>query len=313
MTFDGASQIITLSSTSTSASEIWSRWNDWISSDSNNAKWPLAMTQVGGDDLGGGLLIPPYIFLINGWRVRPMESNQLLVISGNLYVDGGGQPVVNTIGKYNVSVQYTVPVQAQGYSTTGGTSSGTSISAADVWNYTTRELTSASASSLTTDQNNKLMSLNNADLSGIPASVWSNVSRTLTEDVSLPTDIINKVNSLNNYDDTFLRSSLLDKASTTDIQAISTKLDSKPTLKDIELSSVLAKSSELTVIENIMAGIPALAEIRNEMINVQFGGLEITNNQMIIKDKLNATIAIFDLFDKHGLPTMSAVYKRTVV
>jgi hypothetical protein len=280
MTFDGSSQIITLSSTSTSASEIWSRWNDWISSDSNNAKWPLAMSQVGGDDLGGGLLIPPYIFLINGWRVRPMESNHLLVISGNLYVDGGGQPVVNTIGKYNVSVQYTVPVQAQGYSTTGGTSSGgsggTSISAADVWNYTTRELTSASISSLTTDQNNKLM-------------------------------------SLNNYDDTSLISSLLDKASTTDIQTLSTKIDSKPTLRDIELSSVLAKSSELTVLENIMAGIPALAEIRNEMINVQFGGLEITLDQMIIKDKAGATIAIFDLFDKHGLPTMSAVYKRTVV
>jgi hypothetical protein len=272
MTFDGASQIITLSSTSTSASEIWSRWNDWLSSDSNNAKWPLAMSQVGGDDLGGGLLIPPYIFLINGWRVRPMESNHLLVISGNLYVDGGGQPVVNTIGKYNVSVQYTVPVQAQGYSTTDGTS----ISAADVWNYSTRELTSASISSLTTDQNNKLM-------------------------------------SLNNYDDTSLISSLLDKASTTDIQTLSTKIDSKPTLRDIELSSVLAKSSELTVIENIMAGIPALAEIRNEMINVQFGGLEITLDQMIIKDKAGATIAIFDLFDKNGRPTMSAVYKRTVV
>jgi hypothetical protein len=105
----------------------------------------------------------------------------------------------------------------------------------------------------------------------------------------------------------------LDKASTTDIQTLSTKIDSKPTLRDIELSSVLAKSSELTVIENIMAGIPALAEIRNEMINVQFGGLEITLDQMIIKDKAGATIAIFDLFDKNGRPTMSAVYKRTVV
>jgi hypothetical protein len=48
------------------------------------------------------------------------------------------------------------------------------------------------------------------------------------------------------------------------------------------------------------------------MINVQFGGLEITLDQMIIKDKAGATIAIFDLFDKHGRPTMSAVYKRVV-
>ena len=48
-----------------------------------------------------------------------MESNHLLVITGNIFVDGGGQPVVNTLGAYNVSVQYTVPVQAQGIATSG--------------------------------------------------------------------------------------------------------------------------------------------------------------------------------------------------
>jgi hypothetical protein len=49
-----------------------------------------------------------------------MEANHLLVIDGNLFVDGGGQPVVQTIGAYNVSTQYTVPVQAQAVSTGGG-------------------------------------------------------------------------------------------------------------------------------------------------------------------------------------------------
>jgi hypothetical protein len=85
----------------------------------NNSQWPVAMRQAGGDDLGGGLSIPPYMFLLNGWRVRPMESNHLLNITGNLFVDGGGAPVVNTIGAFNVSVQYTVPVQAQAIATGG--------------------------------------------------------------------------------------------------------------------------------------------------------------------------------------------------
>jgi hypothetical protein len=79
------------------------------------------MRQVGGDDLGSGLSIPPYIFLLNGWRVRPMESSHNLTINGNLFVDGGGTPVVPTLGTYQVNVAYTVPVQAQGISTSGST------------------------------------------------------------------------------------------------------------------------------------------------------------------------------------------------
>ena len=76
---------------------------------------------VGGIALGGGLFIPPYFFLLNGWRVRPMESSHNLTITGNLFVDGGGVPVVSTLGTYQVNVNYTVPVQAQGIATSGST------------------------------------------------------------------------------------------------------------------------------------------------------------------------------------------------
>ena len=122
--FDPVAKRIVLDSTSVTASEIWSRWIDWVTL-SDNAKHLPAMTQVGGDDLGGGLSIPIYIFLENGWRVRPMESNHSLVITGNLFVQGGGVPVVQTLGQFNVSTQYTVPVQAQGISTSGGGSGPT--------------------------------------------------------------------------------------------------------------------------------------------------------------------------------------------
>ena len=123
LAFDGSTKIITLDDASVTAAEIWSRWADWHGA-SDNARWPLAFRQVGGDDLGGGLSIPPYYFLLNGWRVRPMESSHNLTITGNLFVDGGGVPVTSTIGTFQVNVNYTVPVQAQGISTSGGTYTG---------------------------------------------------------------------------------------------------------------------------------------------------------------------------------------------
>lgn len=116
ITLDGASKRILLDSASVTAAEVWSRWADWHA---DNPQWPLAFRQVGGDALGGGLYIPPYYFLQNGWRVRPMESSHNLTITGNLFVDGGGVPVVSTLGTYQVNVNYTVPVQAQGIASSG--------------------------------------------------------------------------------------------------------------------------------------------------------------------------------------------------
>lgn len=116
--FDPSTRRIVLDSAVTSAAELWSRWSDWAAA-GDNAKYLPAFRQVGGDELGSGLSIPPYLFLLNNWRVRPMEANHLLIITGNLFAEGGGAPVVPTLGTYNVSVQYTVPVQAQGISTSG--------------------------------------------------------------------------------------------------------------------------------------------------------------------------------------------------
>lgn len=135
--FDAANKRIILDSVSVTASEIWSRWADWIVL-SDNSKYLPALTQVGGDNLGSGMSIPIYIFLENGWRVRPMEANHSLNITGNLFVQGGGVPVVNTLGQFNVSVQYTVPVQAQAVNTSGG---GSGLTAEQVWSHPGRTLT----------------------------------------------------------------------------------------------------------------------------------------------------------------------------
>ena len=118
--FDAAARRIILDSTSVTASEIFSRWEDWVVL-SDNAKYLPAFRHAGGDDLGGGLSIPNYMFLINSWRVRPMEANHTLDLVGNLFVDGGGDPVVSTLGDFRVLVKNTVAVQAQGITTSGST------------------------------------------------------------------------------------------------------------------------------------------------------------------------------------------------
>ena len=120
LTFDPASKRIILDSASVSWTEIYSRWVDWAAL-SDNAKHGMVIRQVGSDDLGSGLSIPPYYFLQGAWRLRPMEADHDLTLTGNGFVEGGGTPVVRTLGPYQVNVNYTVPVQAQGISTSGST------------------------------------------------------------------------------------------------------------------------------------------------------------------------------------------------
>lgn len=116
--FDPAARRIILDSASVTATELYSRSADWLAQ-ADNAKYGAVFRQVGGDDLGGGLSIPPYFFLQGAWRVRPMEADHDLEVTGNLFVEGGGIPFVRTLGNYQVNVRSTVPVQAQGISTSG--------------------------------------------------------------------------------------------------------------------------------------------------------------------------------------------------
>jgi hypothetical protein len=152
ITIDPANKRFVLDSTSVTAKAIYVAWVDWVAL-SDNAKYLPAFRTAGGDDLGSGLSIPPYYFLLNGWRVRPMEANQTLVIDGNLFVDGGGDPIVATLGVFQVLVKSVVPVQAQGISTSGSTGPTAADIAAEVWMYLNRTLTSAGSSAPTAAEN----------------------------------------------------------------------------------------------------------------------------------------------------------------
>lgn len=120
ITFDPINKRIILDSAYVSTASLYSRWKEWAQT-GDNLKYEQAFYALGGDPLGGGLFVASYFFLMNGWRIRPMEANHTLIIDGNIGVYGGGaQPVVPTLGNFNVLTQYTVPVQAQGVATNGG-------------------------------------------------------------------------------------------------------------------------------------------------------------------------------------------------
>jgi hypothetical protein len=123
------------------------------------------MAQVGGDDIdaGAGTKIPIYIFLLNGWRLRPQEaSHTLSVTDGIILVDGGGDPFVNTLSSYIVRINYQQPVQAISFATGGGSGA----TPQQIWEYANRALTDKAGFAPTSQQ------------------IWEYVTRTLTQTIT---------------------------------------------------------------------------------------------------------------------------------
>ena len=145
-TFDAANKLVILSSGTVAMSvrDVYSRWKEWVQT-SDNSKYLPAFTTTGGDpiDPSAGTSIPAYMFLVNGWRIRPQEADHTLNVSdGVLVVNGGGDPFVNTTGSHVVRINYSQPVQAITVSTGGGVATAEEIAAA-VWANITRTLTSS--------------------------------------------------------------------------------------------------------------------------------------------------------------------------
>jgi len=156
--FDTANKIIVLDRFNVSASEIWTAWVNWTVL-SDNAKYLSAFSQIGG--------VPPvalYLYLENGWRIRPIEANGITTITGNLLVQGGGSPITSTIGNWQTLVNMKTPVSAQAIAV----NTGSGVTAQDkldianeVWNNATRTLTATLG--LTPAQEAKLLKTSTAN------------------------------------------------------------------------------------------------------------------------------------------------------
>ncbi len=120
--FDGDSKIITLTpgTTTLDVRDLYSRWKDWFLTE---ARYGEAFAAIGGDpiDPAAGIYITAYYFLQTGWRIRPQEaSHRLKVINGVILVADGSSPFLDTLGSYNVQIQYSQPVKTETVATGGG-------------------------------------------------------------------------------------------------------------------------------------------------------------------------------------------------
>lgn len=121
-TFDATNKLIILSTGTVSVdlADLWTAWKDWLRL--GNAGKGVRMDYVGGDpiDPDTGKMVPLYLFLLDGLRIRPYEGDHTLTVSGGTLVGtSGGDPFVSTLGDYTIRIRYEQPVQAIGYSTSG--------------------------------------------------------------------------------------------------------------------------------------------------------------------------------------------------
>ena len=116
VSFDGVAKVISITTppdvdgvvTVDVKVDLYSAWKEWALT-GDNAKYLQAMRAVGGDQISATQSLGATFFLMNDWRVRPYEASHRLVLSGNLYTDpAGSSPVINTLGAYNVVIEYAV-------------------------------------------------------------------------------------------------------------------------------------------------------------------------------------------------------------
>ena len=130
--FDPINRRIILLVPTATTEAIYAAWLVWAAVPANSSYLP-AFRLVGGDSIGDGVSIATYYFLLNDWKVRPMESTHTLTLIGNLVILGGGDQIVPTLGNFNVLVKLLMPAAAQSINTSGTLLTTTQIADA-VWN-----------------------------------------------------------------------------------------------------------------------------------------------------------------------------------
>tara|TARA_B100000768_G_scaffold93566_1_gene87543 strand:+ start:32992 stop:33510 length:519 start_codon:yes stop_codon:yes gene_type:complete len=86
--FDGDNLYITLPSLGSYNAEVdlYSAWKEWIIL-VDNAKFPIAFSTTGGDDIGSGDSLAPAFFVRNdlGWRIKMPSASGEIKIDGNIF------------------------------------------------------------------------------------------------------------------------------------------------------------------------------------------------------------------------------------
>jgi len=139
VTFDGENRIIRVNEGVTTLdiqTDIYSDWKEWVKSMPDNATWLPAIRSVGGDNTVEGQKAGDIYFLINDWKLY-IDLTKVKV-TGVLFSDDFDSAYFDNSG----SIQFPALVSSLVTATTG-TSGGDGATAAEIWQYSTRTLTSA--------------------------------------------------------------------------------------------------------------------------------------------------------------------------
>lgn len=142
VTFDGANRIIRVNDGVTELDikkDVYSDWKEWTSSMTDNAYWPPAVRTIGGDPTVSGQRAGDIYFLQNNWKLY-IDLTKVRV-TGILFSDDFDSAYYD----FNGNIQY--PAQVASLVTTTETTSnnggGDGATAAEIWSYSSRTLTSA--------------------------------------------------------------------------------------------------------------------------------------------------------------------------
>lgn len=128
-TVDTDNRIFVLNSGVTGINVVVDIYSDgkeaWLS-DSLLNKFKFPLLAVGGQPIGGGQVISPYIVLRYGWKIRPQEADHTLTVTGNLITDDESFPFANVLGDYQVVIKSIV--------TSNSLTAGAAISESDIAN-----------------------------------------------------------------------------------------------------------------------------------------------------------------------------------
>jgi hypothetical protein len=107
VTFDGDNRLIIINYGETDVDigiDVYSDWKEWALI-YDYSKYPVAMSAIGGEPIGGGQYVGSTYFLENGWRIKPWEGSHNLSVVGNVYTrEEGDSPFVNTDGLWKINI-----------------------------------------------------------------------------------------------------------------------------------------------------------------------------------------------------------------
>lgn len=128
MTYDPENKLFILKSGITDFDVVTDLYSDakedWLTDTLLN-KFRFPLLAIGGQAIGGGKVISPYIMLLHGWKVRPQETDHTLTVSGNLITSNESSPFATVLGDHQVTIKSIV-------SSNSLTASGTALSASDL-------------------------------------------------------------------------------------------------------------------------------------------------------------------------------------